>query len=268
MSLNIIRTIQQALESKVPPRPETRIGDDGNRIQELRQHQVELEEEKHRLEAEAVTSTAQLGLVIEEQARLADRRQALEELIRDTNQRREQVALRAFALEEELEALTAAAEQALAQPEPEPEAAAAEQAPAQREPEAPPEEPARLADQPPVAIAGAERRRAPRVKIAADVSFNTDHNFYAGLTNDLSEGGIFIATFENLPEGTNLDLTLTLPEYGTIEARGVVRWIRTPHSFNQDFPAGIGVQFVDLKETDRAAIQTFICQRDPLLYEV
>jgi uncharacterized protein (TIGR02266 family) len=112
-----------------------------------------------------------------------------------------------------------------------------------------------------------ERRSSPRVAVEVDVSLHTRHNFYAGLTRDLSEGGLFIATIENIPVGTLLDLRVTVPDHGTIRAKGEVRWVREYNDFNQDFDPGVGVQFVDLRETDRQTIEHFIRRREPLFYD-
>ncbi|MBN2496521.1 MAG: PilZ domain-containing protein [Deltaproteobacteria bacterium] len=115
---------------------------------------------------------------------------------------------------------------------------------------------------------GAERRTAPRASVAVDVSMHTEHNFYMGLTENLSEGGLFIATWDDLPVGTELDLELNLPACPTIRSRVKVRWLREYTPYTEDMAAGVGVQFLALSESDRAAIRQFIVERDPVLYDV
>jgi uncharacterized protein (TIGR02266 family) len=110
-------------------------------------------------------------------------------------------------------------------------------------------------------------RTHPRVAVAVDVSMHTEHNFYTGLTENISEGGLFIATYEMPPLGTEIDLTISLPDHPPMKALGVVRWHREYNKFTSDLAPGIGVQFVTLSEPDRAAIGLFIREREPLLYE-
>jgi uncharacterized protein (TIGR02266 family) len=116
------------------------------------------------------------------------------------------------------------------------------------------------------ARAAAENRVDPRLHVAADVSLQTDSNFYCGLTENLSEGGLFLATWDHLPVGTELDVDLRL-EGRRIQARGVVRWAREHSRFTEDVAPGVGVQFLELAPEDRGAIAAFIRRRDPLLYE-
>lgn len=113
-----------------------------------------------------------------------------------------------------------------------------------------------------------DRRRTPRVAVKVNVNMHTEHNFYTSIIEDISEGGLFVATCENIPEGTLVELTLSLPEKESIHVKGEVRWVRIYTEFNQDFSQGVGIQFLDLKEEDRRAIEHFIKLRKPLLYEV
>ena len=114
---------------------------------------------------------------------------------------------------------------------------------------------------------GRERRECPRVAVEVEVSLHTEHNFYAGLTRDLSEGGLFIATVENLPVGTEMELSVSLSGHAPIQARGQVCWVREYNQFNQDFHPGVGVRFTDLADGDRDAIESFLAARDPILYD-
>jgi uncharacterized protein (TIGR02266 family) len=110
-------------------------------------------------------------------------------------------------------------------------------------------------------------RTSPRIAVAVDVSMHTEHNFYMGLTENLSEGGLFIATYDVLPLGTQLDLTLSLPGHGPLKLRCQVRWVRIYSEFTKDLAPGLGVGFLDLDEKPRSVIRSFLSQRDPILYE-
>ncbi len=92
-------------------------------------------------------------------------------------------------------------------------------------------------------------------------------NFYWGLTNDISEGGVFVATIAILKPGAELQLSLTLPDSEEpVRVTGVVRWIRD-QDFGAHAPPGYGVQFTDLTPESRARIEAFVRRRDPLFWD-
>ena len=115
--------------------------------------------------------------------------------------------------------------------------------------------------------AGMENRTSKRVAVAVDVSFHTEHNFFMGLTENLSEGGLFVATYDDIPIGTELQVQLNLPGSDTISAKGVIRWVRQYSRFTSDLAPGVGLELVDLEEGDQAVIHEFLSQRDPIYYE-
>jgi uncharacterized protein (TIGR02266 family) len=112
-----------------------------------------------------------------------------------------------------------------------------------------------------------EKRIHPRLAIDVKVSMNTESNFYAGITENISEGGIFIATYDNFPLGSTMDLTVSLPGQPPVQVKGVVRWVREHNQFTDDVSPGVGVAFTDLPEGTRNLIESFIRSRSPLLYE-
>jgi uncharacterized protein (TIGR02266 family) len=113
-----------------------------------------------------------------------------------------------------------------------------------------------------------EVRGQVRIAVSVEVSMHTEHNFYTGITENISEGGLFIATHDIVPMGTLVDMTISLPEKSPIEASGEVRWVRELSDLTEDMSPGVGVQFGDLKDQDKATIEEFIRSRSPLLYEV
>ena len=70
------------------------------------------------------------------------------------------------------------------------------------------------------------RREHSRFTVDLDVTVGSDHNFYAGFAENLSAGGVFIATHKLKPAGSTIELCITLPEGKTVRAVGEVRWIR------------------------------------------
>lgn len=110
----------------------------------------------------------------------------------------------------------------------------------------------------------ANRRTHRRAELSADVSLYSETNFWSGLTEDVSEGGLFIATWHEYPLGTQIDLKFELPNSHVVSARGEVRWHRDE---SEHFSPGVGIRFTDLREEDLAQIQAFIRHRSPLLYD-
>lgn len=119
---------------------------------------------------------------------------------------------------------------------------------------------------PPPAKAPAPKRQSPRVRMQAQVDFESDDNFFNGFSANISDGGVFVATVNVLPLGTSVDIGFTLPTGERIECKGVVRWVREIDDKQPDVFPGMGVQFVDLEDRSAQAIETFIQQREPMFY--
>jgi uncharacterized protein (TIGR02266 family) len=109
-------------------------------------------------------------------------------------------------------------------------------------------------------------RTAPRVNLCVDIGFRSETNFYTGYTDDLSTGGLFVATFNLKPIGTSLALVFCLPAGREIETEGIVRWIRDTREYNSGVVTGMGIQFCGLLSEDADAIRAFIALRDPIFY--
>ena len=116
-------------------------------------------------------------------------------------------------------------------------------------------------------VPGIERRTAPRVEVDVAVGFRSESNFYTGFTEDVSQGGLFVATHVLRPIGTVLQLTFALPTGPEITTTGVVRWVRDPHDYHDDARPGMGVQFTDLDQEHEALIREFVALREPLFYD-
>lgn len=106
---------------------------------------------------------------------------------------------------------------------------------------------------------GAERRIFPRVPVSTAVTISSQSNFYAGLTENVSVGGLFAITDFTLPVGTFLELTVALPDgLPPLAIMGQVRWIR------ESPPQGLGVRFERLGPTETQRIEAFVAQRPPI----
>ncbi len=114
-----------------------------------------------------------------------------------------------------------------------------------------------------------DRRLQPRFAVAVQVTMDSEHNFYTGLTQDLSGGGLFVATHAIRPVGERIHLRFTLPTSPVaIEAVTEVRWIRATAVKGGGGEAGMGLKFLALSSQATAAINAFLRQRDSLFYDV
>lgn len=106
-----------------------------------------------------------------------------------------------------------------------------------------------------------------RATLAVEVTAISESNFYTGISGDIEEGGLFVATDQNHQPGTLIDLTLTLPGHSPLRLAGEVRWIREYSEFTADMAPGLGVGFFNLATEARRAITDFMSTRQPLFYE-
>lgn len=111
------------------------------------------------------------------------------------------------------------------------------------------------------------RRREPRRSCELELEFTDETHFFAGLTQDLSQGGVFIATYHVFPVGSRLELGFQLPGGTEVRARGVVRWVREAGEPGQERP-GMGVAFSELSESALNAIASYCERRAPLYMEL
>jgi uncharacterized protein (TIGR02266 family) len=115
-------------------------------------------------------------------------------------------------------------------------------------------------------------RRAPslrstsRFALSAAVSLESEHNLYAGLSYDVSAGGIFVATVDTPPIGARVDVTVALPDGRELMLVGVVRWVRDAALATDGLPPGCGIQWKWLSLEALHALAEFAEAREPLLW--
>ena len=117
------------------------------------------------------------------------------------------------------------------------------------------------------AMSSDSTRQHRRVALRTEVHLESESNLYAGITNNLSEGGLFVAAESLLAKGTVLDLEFSIPDGGPpIRTTGVVRWLREDLE-GIESPPGMGVQFVELSERARTRLECFVQHRDTLYFD-
>lgn len=108
-----------------------------------------------------------------------------------------------------------------------------------------------------------ELRATPRRQVEVDVGIHSDSHFFAGLTGDVSRGGLFVATYAELEVGSKVTLDFELPN-GHIVADGTVRWHRSARDHHSP---GFGVQFERIAPEMLKLIERFCQARPPLYYD-
>ena len=122
------------------------------------------------------------------------------------------------------------------------------------------------ADTVPPALGLPITRQSERQRCEIQIEFTEDTHFYAGLTQDISEGGVFIATYHLRPVGMRLDLSFVLPDGVEVQATGVVRWLRD--STTDGLRPGMGIAFTNLKQESLESINKYCRARAPLYMDV
>lgn len=116
-----------------------------------------------------------------------------------------------------------------------------------------------------------DKRTSERFNHEINVNFNVSvdgpHNFFAGFTQDISKGGVFLATHQIYPTGTKMKLSFDI-EGIHVEIEAVVRWARKPeNSTGSDVHPGMGLQFIDLDEKLISVFDKFLEKKEPLLMD-
>ena len=113
-----------------------------------------------------------------------------------------------------------------------------------------------------------EQRAHERAAIEVEVNLASEHDFYTGITSDLSEGGVFAATHVPAKLGERLAMDLRLPGCAeTYRVEGIVRWVRDLRMACDGVSPGFGMQFTALPPDAIDAIQRFVAQPDSIFFE-
>jgi len=112
-------------------------------------------------------------------------------------------------------------------------------------------------------------RASERFDLEVKVDLESDHNFYTGLTQNISAGGLFIATHHLRRIGDQITLKFSLPGSDKqIMIETEVRWIRENSALmRSEGGTGMGVRFINLSAEAKAAIDSFVQSRESLYYD-
>jgi len=101
-----------------------------------------------------------------------------------------------------------------------------------------------------------EKRKEERIKKTIKSEAKSDDALTYSTTVDMSSGGIFISTPEPLKNGSEIELSLTLPGEGEVKVNGVVKWIREDEK--QGCRAGMGIEFRNMDDSTKKKLGTLI----------
>lgn len=109
-----------------------------------------------------------------------------------------------------------------------------------------------------------ERRAEARQRIDTAIGLRSDNFFFTGQAGDISTGGLFVASDDLKPVGTEVTLSFVLPSGYQVTALGVVKWTGDePPGEAARARTGMGIAFQGLHPSDRAAIDNFLLKRPP-----
>lgn len=111
------------------------------------------------------------------------------------------------------------------------------------------------------------QRTTPRITAELEVTLSGPHNFFNGFTEDISRGGIFIATHQVYPIGTEFSVTLKI-DGKDLNINSKVVWIReNSPTLPIGVDPGMGLNFIDLKPEDLKMIEAFIKKKEPIFFD-
>ena len=112
------------------------------------------------------------------------------------------------------------------------------------------------------------QRTAERHDLKVEVSAQSDHQFFTGFSENISSGGLFIATYQVLPIGSSFTLSFSVPGVDrTFEAQCEVRWLREYNENTPDVVPGVGVSFVGLNEQDEQILDAILQRVETMFYD-
>ncbi len=99
-------------------------------------------------------------------------------------------------------------------------------------------------------------REHERMPYRVHVEFRTASSFLVAYSVNLSRGGLFLETEEDVPTGSTIELDLRVPGTELLGLAGVVAWRRPPDS--PEGPAGLGIEFQDVAPQLGGAIDQLV----------
>ena len=117
------------------------------------------------------------------------------------------------------------------------------------------------------ALTPTDERIADRKTYQIEVSGNSAHQFFTGFSENISAGGLFIATYQTLPIGSRFPISFRIPgvehEFdSTVE----VRWLREYDESQPELTAGMGVRFLSLTSRESEVLTELVRKMDTIFF--
>ncbi len=114
-------------------------------------------------------------------------------------------------------------------------------------------------------------RTYPRETLVTEVSLKTETNFYVGFSENISEGGLFVSTYNPRPRGERFLVEFSLPACEEllrcmVEVAWVNEYQHGDDMLEDGSVPGMGLRFVGLEQDAREALVGFIETREPLFF--
>lgn len=104
-----------------------------------------------------------------------------------------------------------------------------------------------------------KRANGTRIPIQLLVDYKADGSYLFDFCRDLGEGGVFIETKTPKKQGSELELTFTIPDSKeTLNTKGTVIWVQEPVEGRKDLVAGMGIQFKSFDTKSRKTLEEFV----------
>lgn len=116
---------------------------------------------------------------------------------------------------------------------------------------------------------GRRRRADQRTAFDIKIGIATKHRLFVGLTDNISTGGLFVATDEELQKGDKIEVRFHIPGSDhTFAKKAEVAWIRPYDELGNDrnSQAGAGLRLLDLTDDEKRMLNSFIAEHEPLFF--
>jgi type IV pilus assembly protein PilZ len=108
-------------------------------------------------------------------------------------------------------------------------------------------------------LSAEDRRESPRHAITLRVDYKRMNTFFADYAKNISKGGTFIRTSKPLDVGTEFVFVLSIPEQTEhLQLHGEVMWTVDEGHASEERPAGMGIRFRFVDDSERQALETFV----------
>jgi uncharacterized protein (TIGR02266 family) len=112
------------------------------------------------------------------------------------------------------------------------------------------------------------RRRGPRVRYRTPVLCRVDGRTLTATSEDISACGVYVASTDEVREGTPVDVTISLPDNSArVQARGRVAWVNNQMEMKKPaFPTGFGVELLEFRGATEEIFRNFMNDCAPVAY--